>query len=187
MRKNYPGIPTRAVLACLFAALCCAGAYISIPIPISPVPLALTNLFAVLGGLLLGPLWGALSALAYVMIGSLGFPVFSGGHGGLAYLAGPTGGYLIGYIIAAFLAGLVGRKGLGVFLILGAALGFASILIVGALGLTLINGIDLGRSLAIGVLPFIPLDTLKAILAVIIARNLRRFVQSLTARDDARD
>jgi biotin transport system substrate-specific component len=186
MSTKAAGIPARAALACLFSALCAAGAYISIPLPIGPVPLALTNLFAVLAGLLLGPLWGALSALAYLAVGALGFPVFSGGRGGLAHLAGPTGGYLIGYVVAAFLAGLLARRRGWLGSVLGAVLGFATILALGACGLKLINGIPWGRALAAGLLPFLPGDAVKALLAALICRRLGPFVDSLTGARDVR-
>jgi biotin transport system substrate-specific component len=182
-RSGSP-LPAGAALACLFAALCSAGAYISIPLPIGPVPLALSNFFAVLGGLLLGPLWGGISAALYVAIGALGFPVFSGGRGGIAHLAGPTGGYLIGYVVGAALSGLLaGRRG---FLasVLGSIVGFIAILALGAAGLRLISGIAWAKALALGVLPFLPGDAIKAILAAIIALRLGPFVDSLTARRD---
>lgn len=186
MKTKSPRIPAQAALACLFSALCCAGAYISIPIPIGPVPLALSNLFAVLAGLLLGPVWGAVSSLTYIAVGALGFPVFSGGRGGLAHLAGPTGGYLAGYVVAALLAGLMTRRR-GVFAsALGAVVGFASILALGSIGLKLLSGIGWGRAFAAGVLPFLPGDAVKAALAALIAARLGPFVDSLTGRHDAR-
>ena len=110
MLKGTWGISASAALSCLFSALCCAGAYISLPLPIGPVPLAMTNFFAILCGILLGPTWGALSSITYLGIGALGFPVFSGGRGGLAHFAGPTAGYLVGYILGSILAGLCSRK-----------------------------------------------------------------------------
>jgi len=179
MSMKSAGTPASVALACLFSALCAAGAFISIPLPLGPVPLALSNLFAVLGGLLLGPLWGALSAAAYVGLGALGFPVFSGGRGGLAHLAGPTGGYLAGYVLGAVLAGLLARRRGWTGSILGSALGFAAILGLGACGLKWLNGISWSSALAAGVLPFLPLDAIKAILAALICHRLGSFVDSL--------
>jgi biotin transport system substrate-specific component len=180
MMTQATRVPARAALACLFAALCAAGSLISIPLPIGPVPLALTNLFAILGGLLLGPLWGGLSALAYLGIGAMGFPVFSGGRGGLAHFAGPTGGYLLGYLIGAVLAGLLARRRNWAGSLLGSAAGFAAILALGVCGLKLINGISWGAALTAGVLPFLPGDAAKALLAALIERRLGPFVDSLT-------
>ena len=173
-------------MASLFAALCAAGAYISIPIPISPIPLALTNLFAVLGGLLLGPGWGALSAFAYVGLGSLGFPIFSNGRGGLAYLAGPTGGYLVGYIAGAAAAGLLSRRGGRTAVCLASAVGFLAILALGVCGLALVDGVPWSKAAAVGILPFLPGDALKAAVAALVAIKLGPFVSSISGGSGAR-
>jgi biotin transport system substrate-specific component len=180
--RGRSSLSANAALACLFAAFCCAGAYISIPI--GPVPLALANFFSILGGLLLGPLFGAVSAALYVALGALGFPVFSGGQGGMAHLAGPTGGYLVGYIVGAALSGLIAQKRSALSSALGAAIGLGSILVLGAVGLKLISGISWGKAMAAGILPFLPGDAVKAILAALIATRLGPFVDSLTARRD---
>jgi biotin transport system substrate-specific component len=168
-----------AALACLFAALLCAQAYIAIPISIGPVPLVFGNFFVILGALLLGPFWGASASILYIVIGALGFPVFSGGRGGLVHLAGPTCGYLLGYVLGAFLAGLISRKR-GLFVIaLAAFIGFLTILVIGVAGLMLVTGLDLVKALAVGALPFIPGDLLKAVFTVIIASRLGPFVSRL--------
>jgi biotin transport system substrate-specific component len=143
------------------------------------VPLAFGNFFAILGALLLGPLWGASASILYIAIGALGFPVFSGGRGGLAHLAGPTCGYLLGYALGAFIAGLISRKP-GLFATaLAAVFGFLTVLAFGIAGLMLVTGIDFAKALAVGVLPFIPGDMLKAAIAAIIASRLRPFVSRL--------
>ena len=179
MLKKTLGIPASAALSCLFSALCCAGAYISLPLPIGPIPLVLTNFFAVLGGLLLGPIWGTLSSITYLGIGALGFPVFSGGRGGLAHFAGPTAGYLVGYSLGAGLAGLFSRNRKIWAILLGATLGFASILALGAVGLKFFSAISWERAFVVGVLPFLPGDCIKVILAALITRRLGPFVDSL--------
>jgi len=95
----------RLVLSALFTALIVVGSYISIPFV--PVPLVLANFFAMLAGLLLGPVWGGISVLLYLVLGAIGLPVFSGGSGGFAHFMGPTGGFLLGYLVSAIVAGLV--------------------------------------------------------------------------------
>jgi biotin transport system substrate-specific component len=187
MRQKSRGIPASAALACLFSALCAAGAYISIPLPIGPVPLALSNFFAILGGLLLGPLWGAVSSFAYIGIGALGFPVFSGGRGGFAHIAGPTGGYLMGYALGAALAGLLARRRGWAGSILGSLVGFASILGLGVCALKWINGVSWSGALAVGLLPFLPGDAIKAGLAALVCRRLGPFVDSLTGARSVRN
>jgi len=97
----------RIAYTSLMAALIAVGAYIAIPIPIVPVPIVLQNLFVLLAGLLLGSRWGLASMGLYLLAGSIGLPVFSGGRGGLAHFLGPTGGYLIGFAVEAWLVGFI--------------------------------------------------------------------------------
>ncbi|WP_082054762.1 biotin transporter BioY [Anaerocellum danielii] len=91
-------------LVSLFAALTAVGAYIKIPIPY--VPFTLQLLFCVLAGLLLGPKLGALSQVVYVATGLIGIPIFAEG-GGPLYIFKPTFGYLIGFILCAYIAGYI--------------------------------------------------------------------------------
>lgn len=93
------------ILSALFAALTAVGSWISIPLPFSPVPINLATLSVFLAGGLLGPAGGAASQAVFVALGAVGLPVFHSFTGGVGILAGPTGGYLIGYIAAAWIAG----------------------------------------------------------------------------------
>lgn len=97
-----------SIYAALFASLMAAGA--AIAIPIGPVPIVLQNLFVLLAGLLLGGKWGAASVGIYLLAGALGMPVFSGGTGGIGRFAGPTGGYLIGFLPAVYIVGKTVEK-----------------------------------------------------------------------------
>ena len=97
----------RLSLTALFAAFIAAGTFISIPLPMSPVPIVLQNLFAVLSGLLLGPVMGAGAVGLYLIAGAVGLPIFSGTSGGIAQFLKPSGGYLPGYFLAALVAGLI--------------------------------------------------------------------------------
>ena len=87
----------------LFAALTAIGAWISIPIP--PVPFTFQVLFVLLAGAVLGSARGGLSQIVYVLLGVIGLPVFAGGASGPGVLFGPTGGYIFGFIVAAFVVG----------------------------------------------------------------------------------
>lgn len=91
----------------LFAAVTAVCSWISIPLGFTPIPLNLGTLAVYLTGALLGKKYGPISLLVYTLAGAVGLPVFSGFRGGLSVLAGPTGGYIIGYIVAAFLIGLI--------------------------------------------------------------------------------
>jgi biotin transport system substrate-specific component len=96
------------ILAGLFAALTVFGAGIKIPLPY--VPLTLQTFFVLLSGHLLGPLYGAASQTAYLLLGLIGLPVFAEG-GGPAYVFKPTFGYLLGYPLASFAAGMIVHRG----------------------------------------------------------------------------
>ena len=163
----------RSVYTALFAALISVGAIVTIPI--GPVPIVLQNAFAILAGLLLGPLHGA---------GALGLPVFSGGKGGFAVLVGPTGGYLVGYFIGALVAGYAVKRASktnaleAVPGVLSAAIaGFACIYIPGVLGLRKALGIDLAQAILKGVVPFLFADAIKIAIIVPIALKVRPVIE----------
>jgi biotin transport system substrate-specific component len=167
-------------MTALFAALIAAGAFISIPLPFSPVPIVLQNMFALLSGLVLGPLLGGAAAALYLIAGALGAPVFAGATGGIAHFFGPTGGFLIGYLLASLTAGFVagkprgGRKTPLVRIILGTALGFLVIYLPGLIQLKYVLDTSWAGALAAGFIPFIIGDFVKGIAAVLIASRLRR-------------
>jgi biotin transport system substrate-specific component len=96
------------------------------------------------------------------------------------------GGYLAGFIIGSVLAGFFARMRSIASIALGTILGFASILVFGAGVLKLVNGISWERAFAVGVLPFLPADAAKAVLAFLITRRLGPFVDSLIGRKDVR-
>jgi biotin transport system substrate-specific component len=177
-RKAAGGI----TLIALFAALTAAGTFIAIPLPFSPVPVAMQNFFALLAGLCLGPLLGSLSTALYLAAGALGAPVFAGASGGMARLLGPTGGYLLGYLFAALVAGLIAgqprtdRRCPLWRLIPAAALGLLAVYIPGTLRLKQLMGLGWIQTLVAGVLPFLPGDAAKAVAAVLIAPRLRRLI-----------
>ena len=87
----------KKMLVSLFAALLCVSSYVVIPI--GPVPVTLQVLFVLLAGAVLGAKMGALSVVIWVMLGAFGLPVFAGGKAGPMVLLGPTGGYLLGFVI----------------------------------------------------------------------------------------
>ena len=95
------------VLCGLFAALISIGTFIKIPTPL--LPITLQTLFVVLAGLILGSKNGAIAVVIYVVIGLLGIPVFTQG-GGFAYILNPTFGYILSFIIGAWVAGFIAEK-----------------------------------------------------------------------------
>jgi biotin transport system substrate-specific component len=183
-RKTITGI----TLTALFAALIAAGTFISIPLPFSPVPIVLQNLFALLAGLILGPGLGAAAAGLYLLAGAVGAPVFAGASGGFVRFLGPTGGFLAGYFLAALTAGLIAGKPrpeapAPLWRVILAVL--AGLLIVYAPGVIRLKfAIDKpwAAALAAGFTPFIIGDCIKGIAAVIIAPRLRRAAAEFLAK-----
>lgn len=99
-----------AVTALMAAVMCVLG---PLSVPIGAIPISLTNLVICFSAWLLGPKFGTLSVAVYLALGAVGLPVFSGYGAGLAKLAGPTGGYLVGYLLMAFIGGLFIEKSNG--------------------------------------------------------------------------
>ncbi len=172
---------TYAVLACLFSALISIGAYIAIPIPGTPIPIVLQNMFIMLAALILGPWWGALSVGFYLIFGMIGMPVFSGGTGGIVKLLGPTGGYLVGFIPAVLVIGLVGGQGRRKVLpnIVACVAGMAIVYLFGVTRLKTVLNAGWGQSLAAGLYPFLIGDGVKIVLASLLAPRLFAGVESL--------
>lgn len=164
------------VFASLMAALIAVGAFLAIPI--GPVPIVLQNLFVLLAGMLLGGRWAAGSVAIYLLAGACGLPVFAGGSGGLGHLIGARGGYLIGFLPAAWVVGLVAERANGKLVMEVSAMVLGSVIIY-ALGVTwlkFIFGISIRQALTIGMLPFLIGDVLKIAAAVPIARSLRPLI-----------
>lgn len=143
------------------------------------------NFFALLSGLVLGPVWGAASAGLYLLAGLLGAPVFAGFTGGITRFAGPTGGFLIGYPLCAFTAGLIaGRrdsdsgnsKTQTARIIAAVIAGLLVVYIPGVLWLKKAAELSREKALIAGFVPFIPGDIFKGIAAVLVAGRLRKTV-----------
>lgn len=154
-----------------FAAATAFGAKVAVPLPGTPVPFTLQVVFILLSGALLGPRWGALSQVLYLGVGALGAPVFAAG-GGVAYLLGPTAGYLWAAPLAAYATGALVAGGPGlVRTSLGVLLGIAIIFAGGLAWLSVLSGPS--TALRWGILPFVGVDLLKAALVILLASRLR--------------
>jgi len=135
---------------------------------IGPVPITGQTFAVLLAGALLGSRRGALSQLTYLGVGAMGAPIFAGWHGGIGVLMGPTGGYLIGFVAAAFVVGFLAERGWDRrFWSMALAMLIGNIVIY-AFGLPwLANFVPSGSVLAAGLYPFIPGDLTKLVLATI--------------------
>lgn len=159
------------ILSSLFTCLIIIGAYISIPLPFTPIPFTLQLLFVLLSGIFLGPFYGSLSSIIYILLGILGFPVFSGGNSGIGYLFGKTGGFLFGFVVASFITGQIyklNKKLLFVAIILGILV----IHLLGVLYLSKVLSLNIFKAFIVGSLPFIPVDLVKGVLTYIISITL---------------
>jgi biotin transport system substrate-specific component len=163
------------VFASLFAALTAAGAYIHIPIPFSPVPVTLQVFFVLLAGSILKSKWGSLSMIVYTLLGVAGLPVFAGGSSGIGVLLGPTGGYIVGFILAAYIIGKLSEKtenSAKSGLLINAFNMSAGVLVIYACGvfqLMIMADIGAGAALTLGVIPFLPGEIVKTAVAAYIA------------------
>ena len=161
------------VLASLMAALTAVGAYIHIPI--GPVPIVLSTLFAILSGLLLGSRWGLASMGLYLLVGAIGIPVFAGGKGGFAHFFGPTGGYLFGFALASWLTGFISERYPGslVLDVFAVIIGSLAIYGLGIPWLKIVTQMSWMKIFMVGVIPFLIGDALKATAAIALARAVR--------------
>ena len=168
------------VYASLLAALTAAGAYIAVPI--GPVPVVLQNFFVFLSGLLLGRRWGSAGVAVYILVGAFGLPIFSVGRGGIGHILGPTGGYLLAYLPAVFVIGLISERkpGSAVYDVLGMICGCIIIYACGVFWLKQVTGMPMAKAIALGMNPvFLAADTVKIIAAVAVARALRPIMRGV--------
>lgn len=165
-------------LISLFAALTAVGAFISVPI--YPVPLTLQTLFTLLAAMTLGSAMGSLSQIIYVLLGIVGLPVFAGFKAGIGILFGPTGGFLFGFIISAYVIGriieLKKEKNIFYYLLAG-LIGTIIIYIIGVTQLSFVTGMGVKRAVVVGMFPFLPGDILKIIAASFIASKLKLVIK----------
>ena len=149
--------------------------------PIGAVPISLANFGICLTAWLLGPKFGTLSVAVYLCIGLIGVPVFSGYGAGLAKLAGPTGGYLVGYLLLALIGGLFIEKSNGNPVVsgIGLVLGDAACYVLGTAWFVFQMQCELGYALSVCVYPFIALDLAKIVVSCVVGALLRkRLVQA---------
>jgi len=161
------------VLSSLMASLMAVGAYIHIPV--GPIPIVLTNLFVLLAGLLLGSRWGLASAGIYLLVGAIGMPVFYGGKGGLAHILGPTGGYLFGFVLSAWITGFISERARHSLIggIVAVIIGSLIIYGLGVPWLKMFTKMSWSKALMVGMIPFFIGDAMKAAVAIILARAVR--------------
>jgi len=169
----------KMVLAALFAALIAVGSYIRIPV--GPIPITLQTFFVLLAAVTLGRKWGLVSVIVYLLVGFIGFPVFTGGGGGIGILFGPTGGYLYSFVLVAYLVGLLSdklnTKSIPLFIIsifIISALGSFLILGIGTAHLAVFTGREIYTAFLVGFLPFVAGDLIKSVAVALISPVVRK-------------
>lgn len=171
--KTKLNVSQIAVIGVMAAVTCILGPF---SIPIGVVPISFTNLAIYLAVYALGCKKGTISYLIYLLIGFIGVPVFSAFSSGPAKLFGPTGGYLIGFIFMALICGLFIDKFAGKYYMhfLGMIIGTVVCYAFGTVWLAYQAGMSFPAALAAGVIPFIPGDLIKIVIAVIAGPQIRK-------------
>ncbi len=169
---------SKLIKASLMAAVTAAFAFITVPLPFSPVPITLQSLGIMLAGIILGPQLGTLAVFVYLVLGFAGLPVFAQGQTGIGVLVGPTGGFVVGFLPGAWVTGAISRainrrlwkkdaKTLLFFANLASCVtgGILVVHLFGLMHLAKHTGLSFRDAAVIGTLPFLPGDMFKAIAA----------------------
>ena len=176
------------VLAALFAALISASCFIQIPLP-GGIPILIQDMLAMLSGLILGPLQGGISVLIFLVLGSIGLPVFSGKAGIQVIFGGPTGGFLIGYLLGAVAGGLFLKFLLPpesdfktkkvytiVMISISCIIATVVVFIAGIIGFKIVTSSTMTKTLAAVLIPFIPGNLIKIVVMVPLTYNFRKVI-----------
>lgn len=179
-KGNYFNTKRIALIGAMTAVTCVLGPF-AIPLPFSPVPLTLTNLAIFITLYVLGTQGGTISYLIYLLLGFAGLPVFSGFSGGAGKVAGPTGGYLLGFLFLALIAGYMISHFPGKLMMHAAGMvaGMAVCYLFGTAWLAFQLGVSFTAAFSIGVLPYLAGDAVKIICAVLLGPKLRREIRRL--------
>ncbi len=178
MSSNVKNITQTAI----FVAVLCVISPLTITLPVSPVPISLATFAVYLFSIILGVKKSFMGLIVYILIGIVGLPVFSNGGSGVGVVLGPTGGYLIGYFFCSLGSSLGYESGKKlsesmivkiIASIAGMVIGTFFCYTLGTVWLSYLNKLTFEAALAAGVIPFIPADTVKIIIAGMAAVTLR--------------
>lgn len=173
-RNNIRWLAQASLLAAVTAIL----AWFVVPLPVGPVPVSGQSLGVMLTGLLLPWRWAGVSQAIYLGLGLIGLPVFAGGGAGIGIVLGPTGGYLLGFLLGAPVTAELSARlarwrtiGTATAVLLGCVVLVHGL---GVLQLAFVTGISLRQAIVIGTVPFLPGDLVKVVLATVLSGRLRR-------------
>ncbi|MFH1639277.1 MAG: biotin transporter BioY [Chloroflexota bacterium] len=179
--RAHSGVIARILLALVMAVLVGLAAQVRIPLPWSPVPITGQTFAVLLAGVLLGRRWGGVSMAFYAGLGVMGVPWFTGWGSGMSHLAGPTGGYILGFIFAALFIGYMTDRYvrsrsflsmLGIMLVANFLFIYGMGLIQLGFWMNMVKGsaVTFSGLLYMGLIPFLAGDMTKAVAAAAIAR-----------------
>lgn len=165
------------VYTAMFTAIICVCSIVSINI--GNVPITLQTFAVCVSAAMLGWKRGTISVILYIILGSAGLPVFAGFSGGIGILTGATGGYLIGFIFTALIVGFAADKFSRklIPLVISMILGILVCYLFGTPWFMFVTKMDLGISLGYCVIPFLPFDAVKIVLATVIVNRLSKIVK----------
>ena len=181
-KSSMPDVRTQdlrmTVYCALFSAMIVVGAYISIPMP-GGVPIVLADFFVMLAGLFIGWKYGLLSVILYLGLGAIGIPVFSSGGSGIAFFMGPTGGFLVGYLLLVVTVGMFTSRKKDSLVLNFIALLVGNIFLY-SLGISWLNigiGLSLPVAIASGLIPFLPGTIIKIIVVLTLGKIFQPWLQ----------
>lgn len=177
----------KIIFTSLFSAFICAGCFIQIPLG-TGVPIVIQDMMAMLSGLILGPLWGSISVLIFLILGCIGLPVFSGKAGIQIILYGPTGGFLIGYLVGALVGGLIlyfsckkereSNAWKWIWTSIAAIAATVVVFILGIIGFhRVLPDKDFNQILAAVLIPFIPGNLIKLAIMIPLSKKIRNLLK----------
>lgn len=170
----------RFLAVTVFIALTTLSAFVRIPLPLTPVPLTLQTLFVLLSGALLGRGLGVLAQTGYLLLGLTGLQVFTGFGSGSLYILGPTGGYIVGFVLASFFTGNLfsGEKHSWWNTLLKFLCADFIILFSGMLWLKVALSCTFSQAFLLGFLPFVPGDLLKVVFATAVFNKIHSRIRA---------
>lgn len=176
----------------IFAALTAVSAFFSLPI--GPVPITLQTLVVVLSGMFLGANYGAFSQLLYILIGLTGIPIFAGMQGGIAHVLKPSFGFLIGFILAAYLTGKIFESNEVTLKnsVISSLVGVFSPYLIGIpymyfiLNVYMGKNLDLIQVLNMGLILFIIGDSVKVFIASVVAYKIVPMIKKMSSMEVSR-
>lgn len=186
LQKSKINIRQTTVAMCeiaVCAALLCVLSPISIPTPLN-VGFTLQVLIVLLSALILKPLHALAAQVIYTLLGIIGLPVFSNWQSGFGVIAGPTGGFIIGFIFASFFVSLLKGKPdnkwvLPRYILTAVVVGIPCIYLPGILGFMLATGRDFGTAFMLVAATFIPVDLIKCVVAALFAVPVNRALSKI--------